>query len=62
MPSRQPAITVFAIAFVVVLIAAIVTTLERVDTRQVRNDVPPGTVGLALPHPPLDKAPGQAVR
>jgi hypothetical protein len=26
------------------------------------NDVPPGTTGLARPHPPLDRGPGEAVK
>jgi len=40
------------------IIVAAITTLNRVDTRQASNVSPPGTTGLARPHPPLDKAPG----
>ena len=41
------------------ILLATVTTLERVDTRTASNEAPPGTTGLARPHPPLDRAPGQ---
>ncbi|SDT00329.1 hypothetical protein [Bradyrhizobium canariense] len=62
MPSRPPAITVFAIALVVVLVAAIATTMQHVNLKQASNDDAPGTIGLAHHHAPLDIAPGQAVR
>ena len=38
-------------------------TLEGVDdTRHASNVAQPGTIGLAKPHPPLDRAAGEAVR
>ena len=46
---------------IIAILAAFVTTLERVDTRTANNETPPGTTGLAKPHPPLDRAPGQPV-
>jgi hypothetical protein len=61
MRNRQSAITIFAAAVVIVLVAAIATTLHHVDTPQVSTDVAPGTIGLARPHAPLDRAPGQPV-
>ena len=51
----------FAIAVTIAILAAFVTTLERIDTRTVNNETPPGTMGLAKPRPPLDRAPGQPV-
>jgi putative effector of murein hydrolase len=59
---HQPAITIFAVALVAVLVAAIATTLQHVETKQVSNGMPLGTVGLAHPHPALDRAAGQAVK
>jgi hypothetical protein len=37
-------------------------TIHRVDTRPTSSDLPPGTIGLAHPHPPLDRGPGEAVK
>jgi hypothetical protein len=34
-----------------------VTTLERINTNEAIKDVPPGTIGLAKPHEPIDRAP-----
>ena len=54
-------VTVGAIvAVTVVLILA--ATIHGVDTGQLSNEHPPGTIGLARPHPPLDRAPGEAVK
>jgi len=53
------AIVLFAIAAIIAALVALVTTIERVDTRTASNETPPGTTGLAKPHPPLDRAPGQ---
>lgn len=50
----------FAIV-IIAIVAAWVTTLERVDTRTANNETPPGTTGLAKPRPPLDRAPGRPV-
>jgi len=57
----RTSLALFAAAAVVAFIFAAITTLNRVDTRQANNDQPPGTTGLANPHPPLDRAPGVPV-
>jgi hypothetical protein len=59
--SHRTALGLFAVAVIIAILAAFVTTLERVDTRTANNETPPGTTGLAKPRPPLDRAPGQAV-
>ena len=56
------AILGFAVAFALVIAAAFVTTIRGVDTRHASNDAQPGTMGLAKPHPPLEKAPGEPVK
>jgi hypothetical protein len=56
------AMTIFTAVLTVVMMAAFITTIEGVDTRQAGNVAQPGTTGLAHPHPPLDKAPGEALR
>ena len=58
----RTAITIFAVALTLALIAAFVTTVEQVDTRYANNEAQPGTIGLARPHAPLDRAPGEPVR
>jgi hypothetical protein len=55
-------LAVFAVVVAVAIIAALATTIRRVDTRQTSSDLPPGTIGLAHPHPPLDRAPGEPVK
>jgi hypothetical protein len=55
---RNPVLP-FAIAATIAILVAFVTTLARVDTRMADNQTPPGTTGMARPHPPLDRAPGQ---
>jgi hypothetical protein len=59
--SHPDAVGLFAVVVVIAVLAAFVITLERVDTRTVNNETPPGTTGLAKPRPPLDRAPGQPV-
>ena len=59
--SHRTAVVLFAVAVIIAMLAALVTTVERIDTRTASNDSPPGTTGLAKPHPPLDLAPGQPV-
>jgi hypothetical protein len=62
MSNYHTALALFAAAVIVAIVAAFVTTLERVDTRLVANNqTPSGTTGLAKPHPPLDRSPGQPV-
>ena len=55
-------LAVFAAVVSIVIIAAFATTIQRVNTRQTSSDRPPGTIGLAHPHPPLDRAPGVPVK
>jgi ABC-type phosphate/phosphonate transport system permease subunit len=55
-------LALFAVIVAVAIVAAFATTLHRVDTRQASSDLPPGTIGLAHPHPPLDKSPGNPVK
>jgi hypothetical protein len=57
--SHPIAVVLFAVAVIIAMLAATVTTLERVDTKTASNETPPGTTGLAKPRPPLDRAPGQ---
>ncbi|MCK1369406.1 hypothetical protein [Bradyrhizobium sp. 62] len=49
-----------AIALAVAIVATI--TMERVNMPAVSNDAAPGTVGLARPHPPLDRAAGEPIQ
>ena len=56
--SQRTAVVLFAVA---VIIAVLATTFERINTKTASNDSPPGTTGLAKPHPPLDRASGQPV-
>ena len=42
-----------------VTLVASVTTLERVNINKASKDAPPGTIGLAKPHGPIDRAPGE---
>jgi hypothetical protein len=58
---HRTALVLFAIAVIFAIMAAFVTTLQRVDTRTANNETSPGTTGLARPRPPLDRAPGQPV-
>jgi hypothetical protein len=53
---------IFAIIAAIAIIAAFAATIHRVDTRPTSSDLPPGTIGLAHPHPPLDRGPGEAVK
>ena len=59
--SRRTAVVLFAVAVVVVILTAFITTFERVNTRAASNETAPGTTGLARPGPPLDRAPGEPV-
>ncbi|SHG98948.1 hypothetical protein SAMN05443248_3294 [Bradyrhizobium erythrophlei] len=58
--SHRTTVILFAVAIIIAMLTAFVTTLE-VDTRTANNETPPGTTGLAKPRPPLDRAPGQPV-
>jgi hypothetical protein len=59
--NHRTAVVLFAVAVIIAIVAAFVTTLDRIDTRTASNEAPPGTTGPAKPHPPLDRAPGQPV-
>jgi hypothetical protein len=58
----RTSVALFAVAAMIAFIAAVITTLNRVDSRQANNTPLPGTIGLAHPHLPLDKAPGEPVQ
>jgi hypothetical protein len=60
--TNRAAVTIFAVALTFALIAAFIATLEHVDIRLANDEAQPGTIGLAKPHAPLDKAPGEPVR
>ena len=61
-PNDRTALALSAVALAIALVVATTVTLERVNTRTASNDSPPGTVGLARPHPPLDRAPGEPIQ
>jgi hypothetical protein len=61
MNEHRTALVWFAVALAITIMVASVTTLEHVNTHTVSNDAPPGTTGLARPHPPLDRAPGEEI-
>ncbi|MBB2731747.1 hypothetical protein M2171_004263 [Bradyrhizobium japonicum USDA 38] len=60
-PNDRAALALSAVALAIAIVVASTVTLERVNTRTASNDAPPGTVGLARPHPPLDLAPGEPI-
>jgi hypothetical protein len=51
--THRTVLAIFATALVIAVIAASLTTLNNVDTRSANFESPPGTIGLARPHPPL---------
>ena len=53
MNTHRTVLAIFATALVIAVIAAFLTTLNNVDTRSANFEAPPGTIGLARPHPPL---------
>ena len=55
--THRTAVTIFAVALTLALIAAFVTTLEHVDIRLANDEAQPGTIGLAKPHAPSIKRP-----
>jgi len=61
-PNDRVALVLAAVALAVVIVVASTATLERVNTRTASNDAAPGTVGLARPHPPLDRAAGEPIQ
>jgi hypothetical protein len=56
MNTRRTVLAFFATALAIAVIAAFLTTLHNVDTRSAGIEAPPGTIGLARPHPPLPPA------
>jgi hypothetical protein len=60
MDPNRAALVLSAIALAIAIGSAIMS--ERLDTRTASNDAPPGTVGLARPHPPLDRAAGEPIQ
>jgi uncharacterized membrane protein YidH (DUF202 family) len=57
MNTHRTVLAIFATALVIAVIAAFLTTLDKVDTRSASIEAPPGTIGLARPHPSLPRAP-----
>jgi hypothetical protein len=60
--THRTAGTIFTVVLMGSLIGAFVMTFRGVDTKSASNEAQPGTIGLARPHAPLDRAPGQPVR
>ena len=58
----QTTLAVCALVAVVAIVGALAATIHHVDTGQAGRDLPPGTIGLAHPHPPLDRGPGEPVK
>jgi hypothetical protein len=48
---HRTAVILFAVALVIVVVAAFLTTVQHLD--KASSDAPPGTIGLARPQPPL---------
>jgi hypothetical protein len=61
MNEHRTAVILFGIALAIVIALASLTTLDRTDTRIASNGAPAGTTGLARPHQPLDRAPGESI-
>jgi hypothetical protein len=61
MNEHRTALALFAVALAIAVVVASVTTLERVNTHKMSDNAAPGTTGLAKPHPPLDRAPGEPI-
>lgn len=51
----------FLLGLAAIVILAFAITMRGVDTPVAVTESPPGTTGLAHPHPPLDRAPAQPV-
>ncbi|SFJ68824.1 hypothetical protein SAMN05216525_1329 [Bradyrhizobium sp. Gha] len=58
MDHHRTALILFALALVSVIVIAAAITMEKVNVRTASSDAPPYTTGLARPHQPLDRAPG----
>jgi hypothetical protein len=55
-------LVIFAVAAVLAGVVALLTTIHGVDSRRSSNGAAPGTTGLAHPHPPLDRSPGEPLK
>jgi hypothetical protein len=60
--ARVVVMAIFAVFLAVAIVAAFITTCGGVNTRRASNVTQPGTIGLAKPHAPLDRAPGEPIR
>ena len=60
--ARAVVIGVFVFILSAAILVALVTTIHGIDTRFANDETQPGTIGLAKPHPPLDRAPGETVQ
>jgi hypothetical protein len=56
MNTHRAVLAIFAAALLIAAIGAFLTTSHDVDTRSPGIEAPPGTIGLARPHPPLPPA------
>ena len=52
MMTHRTVLAAFATVLAIAVIAAFLTTLNNVDTRSANIEAPPGTIGMARPHPP----------
>ena len=52
----------FASFAAIAIVAAFAATIHGIDMRQANDGLPPRTIGLAHPHPPVDKSPEEPVR
>jgi hypothetical protein len=55
-------LVIFAVAAAMAGVVALLTTIHSVDSRRTSNGAAPGTTGLARPHPPLDRSPGEPLK
>ncbi|WFU79720.1 hypothetical protein QA645_35320 [Bradyrhizobium sp. CIAT3101] len=62
MDQHRTALVLFAFAVATAIVVAAAVTMDKVNTRTASNDAPPGTIGLAKPHQPLDRAPGEPLQ
>jgi hypothetical protein len=60
MSKHRATLAMFAAALAVAIVMAFATTLRDVDTRVADSETPPGTIGLAKPHQPLEAWPHRA--
>jgi hypothetical protein len=56
MNTHRTILAIFATALVIAVVAAFLTTFRNVETSSASIEAPPGTIGMARPHPPLPPA------